>query len=59
MDLQNNFPEDFYKYLEDNTLIEIKGVQQLDLISTVVEYEVNRQLGLITARDELTTKGSR
>ena len=25
MDLQNNFPEDFNKYLEDNTLIEIKG----------------------------------
>jgi glutamyl-tRNA(Gln) amidotransferase subunit E len=49
--------QDLNVSLPNGALIEIKGVQQLDLISTVVEYEVNRQLGLIAARDELTTKG--
>ena len=38
-------------------MIEIKGVQALDLISTVVEYEVQRQLGLIAVKEELAAKG--
>jgi len=39
--------------IPDGALIEIKGVQELELISTVVEYEVQRQLNLIKIRDEL------
>ncbi len=37
--------------------MEIKGVQELDLISKVVEYEVQRQLGLIAVKDELNGRG--
>ncbi len=39
--------------IRDGALIEIKGVQQLELVSEVVEYEVQRQLGLLKIRDEL------
>ncbi|MGD8543956.1 MAG: Glu-tRNA(Gln) amidotransferase subunit GatE [Candidatus Bathyarchaeota archaeon] len=39
--------------IRDGALIEIKGVQQLELVSKVVEYEVQRQLGLLKIRDEL------
>ena len=49
--------QDLNVSLPNGALIEIKGVQALDLISTVVEYEVMRQLGLIAARDELLAKG--
>jgi len=43
--------------LPNGALIEIKGVQELELISTVVEYEVQRQLGLISIKDDLTKRG--
>ncbi len=36
---------------------EIKGVQRLDLIPKVIEYEVQRQLGLLAIRDELRRRG--
>ena len=49
--------QDLNVSLPNGALIEIKGVQALDLISTVVEYEVQRQLGLIAVKDELTAKG--
>ncbi len=49
--------QDLNVSLPNGALIEIKGVQALDLISTVVEYEVMRQLGLIAVRDELLAKG--
>ncbi len=39
--------------------IEIKGVQELELISKVVEYEVLRQLSLLAIRDELQRRGVR
>lgn len=39
--------------IRDGALIEIKGVQELELISKVVEYEARRQLGLIEIREEL------
>jgi len=51
--------QDLNVSLPNGALIEIKGVQQLDLISTVVEYEVQRQLGLIAVKEELTAKGVR
>lgn len=49
--------QDLNVSLPNGALIEIKGVQQLDLISTVVENEVSRQLGLLAIRDELKAKG--
>jgi len=39
--------------IRDGALTEIKGVQQLELVSKVVEYEVQRQLGLLKIREEL------
>jgi glutamyl-tRNA(Gln) amidotransferase subunit E len=38
-------------------LIEIKGLQELDLVSIVVEYEVRRQLNLIRISKELRKSG--
>ena len=49
--------QDLNVSLPNGALIEIKGVQALDLISTVVDYEVQRQLGLIAVKEELTGKG--
>ncbi len=49
--------QDLNVSLPNGALIEIKGVQQLELISTVVEYEVQRQLGLIAVKEELSAKG--
>ncbi|MEM1586191.1 MAG: Glu-tRNA(Gln) amidotransferase subunit GatE [Candidatus Bathyarchaeia archaeon] len=45
--------------IRDGALIEIKGVQELELISKVVEYEVQRQLNLLKIRDELRRRGLR
>ena len=45
--------------IKDGALIEIKGVQELELISKVVEYEVQRQLNLLKIRDELKRRGLR
>ncbi len=49
--------QDLNVSLPNGALIEIKGVQELELISTVVEYEVQRQLGLINAKMELAKRG--
>lgn len=38
-------------------LIEIKGVQELELVSRVIEHEVRRQLNLLKIRDELKRRG--
>jgi glutamyl-tRNA(Gln) amidotransferase subunit E len=38
-------------------LIEVKGVQELGLISKVVENEVRRQLGLLKIKEELESRG--
>jgi len=43
--------------IRDGALTEIKGVQQLELVSKVVEYEVQRQLGLLKIREELKKRG--
>lgn len=45
--------------IRDGALVEIKGVQELELISKVVEYEVQRQLNLLKIRDELKKRGLR
>lgn len=39
-------------------LMEIKGVQELDILSKVVETEVNRQQTLLEIRDELGRRGA-
>ncbi len=49
--------QDLNVSLPNGALIEIKGVQELDLISKVVEYEVERQLGLISVKEELGKRG--
>jgi glutamyl-tRNA(Gln) amidotransferase subunit E len=48
--------QDLNVSLPNGALIEIKGVQELDLISKVVEYEVHRQLGLIQVKEELRNR---
>jgi glutamyl-tRNA(Gln) amidotransferase subunit E len=49
--------QDLNVSLPNGALIEIKGVQELELISKVVEYEVQRQLGLIQVKEELRNRG--
>jgi glutamyl-tRNA(Gln) amidotransferase subunit E len=49
--------QDLNVSLPNGALIEIKGVQELELISTVVDYEVQRQLGLISVKEELAKRG--
>jgi glutamyl-tRNA(Gln) amidotransferase subunit E len=49
--------QDLNVSLPKGALIEIKGVQELELISKVVEYEVQRQLGLIQVKEELQKRG--
>lgn len=43
--------------IPEGALIEIKGVQELELASKVIEYEVQRQLNLLKIRDELKKRG--
>ena len=49
--------QDLNVSIPSGALIEIKGVQELELISTVVEYEVQRQLGLVEIKEELAKRG--
>jgi glutamyl-tRNA(Gln) amidotransferase subunit E len=49
--------QDLNVSLPNGALIEIKGVQELELISKVVEYEVQRQLGLIQVKENLLNRG--
>jgi len=43
--------------IPNGALIEIKGVQELELVALVVEYEVKRQLNLIKISEELRENG--
>jgi len=43
--------------IPNGALIEIKGVQELELVSVAVEREVERQVGLLSVRDELQKRG--
>jgi len=43
--------------IEGGALIEIKGVQELELVSKVVEYEVQRQENLLSITSELRKRG--
>jgi glutamyl-tRNA(Gln) amidotransferase subunit E len=48
--------QDLNVSIPNGALVEIKGVQELELISRVVEYEVQRQLNLISISAELKKK---
>jgi glutamyl-tRNA(Gln) amidotransferase subunit E len=48
--------QDLNVSIPNGALVEIKGVQELELISRVVEYEVQRQLNLINISKELRKK---
>jgi glutamyl-tRNA(Gln) amidotransferase subunit E len=48
--------QDLNVSLPNGALVEIKGVQELELISRVVEYEVQRQLNLIKISEQLQKK---
>jgi glutamyl-tRNA(Gln) amidotransferase subunit E len=43
--------------IKDGAIIEIKGFQQLDMLSELVELEAQRQATLLEIRDELKTRG--
>lgn len=43
--------------IPNGALIEIKGVQELELLSKAVKLEVDRQVTLLQIRDELTRRG--
>ena len=49
--------QDLNVSIRKGALIEIKGVQKLDLIAEIVETEVGRQLELLKMRDELIARG--
>jgi len=51
--------QDLNVSIRNGALMEIKGVQELDLVSKVVEYEINRQLKLLEIRTELMKRGLR
>ncbi len=51
--------QDINVSIKGGAIIEIKGVQKLNLIGQVVKYEVQRQQALLTIRDELHRKGVR
>ena len=48
--------QDLNVSIPNGALVEIKGVQELELISRVVEYEVQRQLNLIKVGEELKSR---
>jgi len=43
--------------LREGALVEVKGVQKLELIPKVIEYEVARQLALLKIKSELSSRG--
>lgn len=50
--------QDLNVSIRDGALIEIKGVQELELVSRIIEYEVQRQLGLLKIRGELKERNA-
>jgi glutamyl-tRNA(Gln) amidotransferase subunit E len=49
--------QDLNVSIREGALIEIKGVQELGLVSQIIENEVRRQLSLLEIRDELKKRG--
>ncbi|MDK2781477.1 MAG: glutamyl-tRNA(Gln) amidotransferase subunit [Archaeoglobi archaeon] len=44
--------------ISEGARVEIKGVQELELLDKIVEFEVKRQLELLKIRDELRRRGA-
>ncbi len=44
--------------IRDGARVEIKGVQELDILDKIVEYEILRQLNLLKIRDELRKRNA-
>ncbi len=44
--------------IRDGARVEIKGVQSLDILDKIVEYEVLRQINLLKIRDELRSRNA-
>ncbi len=51
--------QDINVSIKGGAIIEIKGVQKLNLIGQVVQYEVQRQVELLKLREELKKRGIR
>jgi len=51
--------QDINVSIADGARVEIKGVQELDLIAEVVRREVERQVNLLAIRDALRERGAR
>ncbi|WP_457750742.1 Glu-tRNA(Gln) amidotransferase subunit GatE [Thermococcus sp.] len=49
--------QDLNVSIEGGARVEIKGVQELDMIPVIIEREVERQLNLLKIRDELRERG--
>jgi glutamyl-tRNA(Gln) amidotransferase subunit E len=49
--------QDLNVSIREGALVEIKGVQELELISRVIQGEVQRQLGLLEIRHDLKKRG--
>lgn len=49
--------QDINVSIKGGSKVEIKGVQNLEIIDKVVEYEVMRQLTLLRLRDEILSRG--
>ena len=49
--------QDLNVSIPNGAIIEIKGVQELELVSKIIEFEVQRQLNLLKIRDKLQNRG--
>ncbi len=49
--------QDLNVSIPNGAIIEIKGVQELELVSKIIEFEVQRQRNLLKIRDELHKRG--
>ncbi len=49
--------QDINVSVQGGAVVEVKGVQKLDLLEKVVEYEAQRQIGLIRIKEELEKRG--
>lgn len=51
--------QDLNVSISGGTRVEIKGVQELDMIPIIIEREVERQFNLLRIRDELRARGAK
>jgi glutamyl-tRNA(Gln) amidotransferase subunit E len=49
--------QDLNVSIPNGAITEIKGVQELELVSKIIEFEVQRQLNLLKIKDELQRRG--